>query len=125
MKKFKLPHDVYNCDIWFVRGQAKELQAFVAKTCPDADAEIRVRTGAKFLQYQRGGYMEYYILFLPNPKWSRAYKTAMLVHECAHLANSVLSDHGVLWDANNDEAYTYYLQWLVANCLWQMWGRRS
>lgn len=127
MKIVKLPHDVYNCDIWFVRGTRAECQRFVDKRCPDdlspEARAFRHNTGGRFLQFDRSGYTEYYIFYMPAPQFTRAYTTSQLVHECAHLASSVLADHGVRWDVENDEAFTYYLQWIVSNCLWALWGR--
>ncbi len=128
MKKDKLPHDVYNCDIWFIRGKSADLWKWERKNCPNIDDDKDPGTGgprgARFIKYHRGEYTEHYILLVQPTHFTRAYVASMVVHECSHLANQILRDHGVQWDADNDEAYTYYLQWLVSNCLWLLWGKK-
>lgn len=40
----------------------------------------------------------------------------VLVHECVHAANDLLNKRGIRFDADNDEPYAYYVQYLFNKC---------
>lgn len=74
--------------------------------------------GGKALKIEpaRGPDIPCYVVALA--KWNgTADCHAALSHECCHLAAMILSDRGVGYDAENDEAFTYFQSYLLRRCL--------
>lgn len=40
----------------------------------------------------------------------------VIAHECLHVVNFILHDHGITIDTQNDEVQAYLLSWVVREC---------
>lgn len=40
----------------------------------------------------------------------------IIAHECLHVVNFILYDHGITIDTKNDEVQAYLLSWVVKQC---------
>lgn len=52
----------------------------------------------------------HFVFFLEKPK--SVFDLSVIVHECVHLANNILSRRGLYLKSDSEEAYTYLIQHL-------------
>jgi hypothetical protein len=128
VKKNKLPNDTYLCDIYFISGTVDELNRFANKNftlMPKEEREFKHSTGARFISYENEmGFYAYYIFFIQSNRFTRAFEDSCIAHECDHCVNAIFADKGIHFDLENDEHHAYFLQWLLAACLFCLRGKK-
>lgn len=116
LKHFTWPDDVYDVSIVLLHGDGKAALAWMDKTFGDVSGrECGEFTGAKTLWIERPKGCALALWF---PEWfhvSDAHYLGVLAHECFHAAEFVLGHRGMALTDASDEAYAYYIAWMVRN----------
>lgn len=117
----QLPLDVYNRAITFLYGTAEQINAELVRDIGKDAPMLAPSNLGKWVQHEHGGYLADYICVVRGR--SAESRVVALAHECLHCAIDTLRHAGIPLTDASEEAYTYYHQWLLVQCLLVMRGR--
>lgn len=104
----KIKVDVLNADIHFI--ETNDPNGFLKRNnlilyAGTLDDPITSSCDGFVFDKEKSDY--YIVLSLDN------YTYGTLTHECIHCVGRIFRDRGILADFENDEAFSYYVGWLV------------
>lgn len=99
--------------------------AFVARTKKRFDIELgESEPGAKCVHIDRSGRSRILLWFPTNNRGRSIADVGVVAHEATHGCLFTLMRRGLDATIDNHEAYCYYLEWLLAECLQRLRGER-
>lgn len=119
----RLPWDIYNRCVTFLYGTIDEINAVLRRDCPGGFEPLRPSCLGHYKVYLHDGHEADYVCIVRTG--SRDSQFAVLAHETLHLAGHALRLAGIPFEEITEEAYTYYQQWLIRECLRIMPTRRQ
>lgn len=123
MIKRRLPQDMYNRCITLLYGSIDEMNAVLKRECPIDFEPLHSSCQGHWKCYAHsGGFQADYLCV--KRATSRDHLFEVLAHETLHLVGHALRMAGLPHTEETEEAYTYYQQWLIRECLKAMAGRK-
>lgn len=117
MRAFSIPDDMYSAELYLIINcTADEVNEYCRKKWGQTEgAEVdKSDNGATLiLPYEDGKRIVIWI-----KKWGlNPEAISALVHEVYHATNRVMEDVGIAFHIDSDDAYAYYLEKIMGNCL--------
>lgn len=111
IKKIREP--IYGVSITFICKEEKKKVVEYLKKITGKDYEDYWEGGGGFFVRPHGNKFNYYIIITDSGdnKWEK-----VLSHEALHVTSRVLRDRGLKLSDNSEEAFTYYIAWIVQEC---------
>lgn len=113
--KRQLPQDLYNRCTTLLYGTVDEINVALKRHCPIDHEPLHPSCRGHWRSYATGGFEADYICVVTSR--SRDHVCEVLAHETLHLVSHALRMAGIAHTQETDEAYTYYQQWLIRECL--------
>lgn len=102
-------------------GSTNQIMAYVNRTWPDLPLSLNgTESGVMVAREDEAGYVYHYICLIAETtkqEYSPAQVAGILGHEIAHLVFRMFTSRGILISEENDEAFCYYQEWLLIQCL--------
>lgn len=116
--RFPTSGDVYNRAITFLYGSTAQINAVLERETPKGDEFRPLRPGvtAHFRVYVNNGYDAQYLCLIAENRGA-IYEMSALAHEVFHHVAYTFSKVGLPLTDESEEAYCYYLEWLIRKCL--------
>lgn len=116
MLRRRLPQDMYNRCTTLLYGTLDELNAALKRDCPIGFEPLHRSCQGHWTCYAHSGGFEADYLCVVTSR-SRDHVFEVLAHESLHLVSHALRMAGIPHTEETDEAYTYYQQWIIRECL--------
>lgn len=114
VKKRRLPKDVYGGDLTIAYGTRSELSGFLKRQRAGFDAIPSHSRGMHVRYEEDDKFVDFILIVADRDRYERF---AALAHEAAHFVFQRLSDVGIESDAEHDEPFTYYFEWVFRHGL--------
>lgn len=114
LRKRRLPKDVYGADLTIACGSRAELDAFLKRQRADFDAFPSTSRGMHVRYEEDDKYADFILILRDTDRYERI---AALAHEATHFVFQRLGDVGVASDAEHDEPFAYYFEWVFRHGL--------
>lgn len=116
-KRFPLRENVYNRAVTFLFGSIDQINTRLRRDTPDEKDFWPIEESAlgHWRIIKQAGYEADYICIASDT--SRAEQMQALAHECLHHTSHALRMAGLPLKRSSEEAYCYYLGWMVDKCV--------
>jgi hypothetical protein len=112
----RLPTDMYNRRTTLLYGTVDELNVALKRDCPTDFEPLDASWSGHWMFFTDSDGVEVDYLCIVTSR-SRDYVFEVLAHEALHLVSHALRTAGIPLQDETDEAYTYYQQWVIRECL--------
>lgn len=121
-RRFPIEHNVYNRAVTMLVGTADEINRALKRDCPPTETheDLRTDAAAYWRVFREDGYEADYLCLVRdgNPRARlTASEISFLAHEVMHHTSHALRTAGLDLSRKTDEAYCYYLGWMLKQCL--------
>lgn len=109
---------MYGRCVTVLYGTVAEINRVLKRECPDA-AQLRPSCRGHWLVYDREGYESDYLCIVGVARpvaGTRDARLTIVAHEALHLVGHALRMAGIAPSEETEEAYAYYLQYIIAQC---------
>lgn len=117
----RLPADTYNRAITFLYGTLEQINAALPRETGDPDV-LHPSTLGRWVTHTHDGREADFLCVVRTGSLDEELPT--LAHEALHLTGHVLRTAGVAHTLETEEAYTYYMGWIIRESLKAMRGKR-
>ncbi len=117
LRRWRWTDPLYGAATVLLRGTGEEAHHWLTATFgPITEFEVNAAMGGQtsWIVRPAGGIL---VLWFPEFSARNVAHLSMLSHEAFHATCFVLEDRGLTLSESSEEAYAYYLGWIVSECL--------
>lgn len=111
----RLPADMYGRCVTVLFGSIAQINDVLRVETPDEFRELPDWCNGHWKMYTHDGYQADYICILAG--LGPVETPAVVAHEALHMVSHALRNAGLAHTDDTEEAYTYYLMWIVREVL--------